>query len=141
MEDNHASECISNNFSYTKYMASCMEICQNYIEMYRCSLIPGGKVIKSRKAMGKICPLVFLIFRKFSPRLENIDIWQCSFDNFPYDIYFMYGKVLELYFDAWLSSNSGDTVLEWTHILWYQDLRVQHIHIRWSPPPLALIHF
>ena len=44
---------------------------------------PGEKVQKARKAMGNICPIIFLLFMTFSPRLETNDTLQCSSDSFP----------------------------------------------------------
>ena len=38
----------------------------------------------------------------------------------------MCGKLAELHFDAKLSPNGGETVLECEKVTWTQDLRVQH---------------
>ena len=44
---------------------------------------PGEKVQKARKAMGQICPIIFLLFMTFSPQLETNDKLRCSSDSFP----------------------------------------------------------
>ena len=44
---------------------------------------PGEKVQKARKAMGQICPIIFLLFMTISPKLETNDTLQCSSESFP----------------------------------------------------------
>ena len=52
------------------------------------------KVIKWRKTVGQICPIVFLAFLTFSLGLENNKTSWCGFDNFPhmvmYIVYIVY---------------------------------------------------
>ena len=43
----------------------------------------GEKVMKRRKTMGQICPIVFRAFQTFSPRLENNESSKCGSENFP----------------------------------------------------------
>ena len=43
---------------------------------------PGDKVLKSRKIMGQICPVLSTRIRTLSPGLENNDSVKSSFDNF-----------------------------------------------------------
>ena len=43
----------------------------------------GEKVMKRRKTMGQICPIVFRAFWTFSPRLENNKSSKCGSENFP----------------------------------------------------------
>ena len=78
LKDSYALKHISENFPYTKYVPPCITNCQNYIAMYPCSQIAG----RSRKTIGKMCSVVFLVFQTFSPQLENNNTLQWSFDNF-----------------------------------------------------------
>ena len=84
----------------------------------------GETVIKWRKTMGQICPLIFLAFQTFSPGLENYKTSKCGSESFP-RMYFVCRKLPELHFDAYLSPNPGETVLNCDIILWTQDLRVK----------------
>ena len=43
----------------------------------------GEKVLKCRKTMGQICPIVFLDFLTFSPGLENKTPSKCGSESFP----------------------------------------------------------
>ena len=41
------------------------------------------KVLILVESRGQMCPIVFLLLRTFSPRLENNNTLKCWFDNFP----------------------------------------------------------
>ena len=43
----------------------------------------GEKVMKWRKTMGQICPIVFLAFQTFSPGLEKNKTSMCGSESFP----------------------------------------------------------
>ena len=43
----------------------------------------GEKVMKWRKTVGQICPIVFLAFETFSPGLENNKTSKWCSENFP----------------------------------------------------------
>ena len=43
----------------------------------------GEKVMKWRKTVGQICPIVFLAFQTFSPGLENNKTSKCGSESFP----------------------------------------------------------
>ena len=43
----------------------------------------GEKVMKWRKTVGKICPIVYLAFQTFSPGLENNETSKYSSESFP----------------------------------------------------------
>ena len=62
----------------------------------------GGKVMKWRKTVGQICPIVFLAFQTFSPGMENNKISKCDSESFPCMVtyFFVNGKLSELHFDA-----------------------------------------
>ena len=56
LEDNYASKCSSENFSFTIYRSSCTENYQNYIAMYRCSPIAGKRSGKLEKLRDRFVP-------------------------------------------------------------------------------------
>ena len=72
-------EYSSNNFAKITLMSAFMTNCLNYFPMYRCSPIVGGGPEK----YSKICPIVFLLFKTFSPRLENNSTLESSLKCFP----------------------------------------------------------
>ena len=49
--------------SLQDHISGLMQNCQNYISMYFLFSNRGEKVLKSRKTMGQICPIVFFLFR------------------------------------------------------------------------------
>ena len=73
---------------------------------------------------------IFILFMTFSPGLETNDTLQCSSDSFPHMVTYILcvENCEKLHFDAWLSPNHGETVLECEKMLWTQDLRVQHMY-------------
>ena len=61
----------------------------------------GEKVMKWRKTVGWICPIVFLAFQSFSPGLENNETSKCGSEfSMHDDIYFVCGKLSELHLDT-----------------------------------------
>ena len=81
--DNYASKFSSGNFPHTIiYITMCGKLSElncNAVSASNC----GEKVIKWRKIVGQICPIVFLVFQTFSPGLENKEISKCLSERFP----------------------------------------------------------
>jgi hypothetical protein len=88
----------------------------------------GEKVMKQRKTMGKICPIVFLAFQTFSPGLEKNKTSKCGFKSFPHMVtYILCVENCQNYILTQLSPNPRETVLKCENISWTQDLRVKHM--------------
>ena len=79
--------------------------------------------------MGQIFPKVFLHFMISSLRIETNDALQCSSDSFPHMLIHI---LCVQHFDADLSRNCEETVLQCEKIAWTQDLRVQHMNFSGS---------
>ena len=81
--DNYASKCSSDKFPQTKYTSPCVEHCP---ELHCNALLVSNfaeKVMKWRKTVGQIGPIVFLAFHAFSPVLENNETSKCGSESFP----------------------------------------------------------
>ena len=74
---------------------------------------PGEKVLILVESRGTICPLSVILFRTFSPRLENNNTLKWISDKFSRnpDKCVDPGKLLKLYFNVSLFSNPGENVL------------------------------
>ena len=86
----------------------------------------GEKVMKWRKTVGQICPIVFLAFHTFSPGLENNERSKCDSESFPLMVtYNLCVENCQSYILTHSCPNRGETVLKCEKISWTQDLRVQ----------------
>ena len=74
----------------------------------------GEKVLKIRRTRRQICPIGFLLSGHSSCNWRTMIYWNVVLTVFNawWRIYVVCGKLLELHFDASLSSNRRETVLE-----------------------------
>ena len=97
--------------------------CKNAEPTFQCIIVLQSRV-QNPKNLENYGPLFSTKIKTLSLGLENNDIWECLFDNFP--ITLSYVKSCQQNFNMFLFSNTMESIKILVQILWCQDLRVQH---------------
>ena len=82
LENNHSLKCCLDTFPTFTYVRVVGKLAD---QQFNVSLFSntGEKVLILFESRGQICPIVFLLFKTYSPGLENNDTLQCWSHNFP----------------------------------------------------------
>ena len=109
--DNYALKCTSDKFPHKIWITMPGKLSELHCNA---SLVSnrGEKVMKWRKIVGQICPIVFLAFFIFSPALENSKTSKCDSESFPDMMtYILCLKTVRSTFWRTVVSQSRETVL------------------------------